>query len=210
MFVRQRCGHDVAPSLAALRGLSRHPRSADPVRAVLHDGTGAARFGRARTGAPTAGAPWAGPLWAGAGSGCALNGGAGAGPGAGRSTLVRCVSGIHRPDRGQIFFDGEERAFHSPEKAREAGIETVHQNLALVEDLTVWQNLFLNRELVRRPGPVALLDRRAMRDRAREMVSTLTVNVPAVGSRVRPGARARHPRSRRTIASGRCTRSATG
>ncbi|NUW43178.1 ATP-binding cassette domain-containing protein [Nonomuraea rhodomycinica] len=105
--------------------------------------------------------------------------------GAGKSTLVRCISGIHRPDSGTITFDGRRTDFHSPEDAREAGIETVHQNLALVEDLTVWQNLFLNREIVRRLGPVGLLDRRAMQSRAREMVSALAVNVPAVGSRVR-------------------------
>lgn len=105
--------------------------------------------------------------------------------GAGKSTLVRCISGIHRPDAGHIVFDGEKVNFHSPEDAREAGIETVHQNLALVEDLTVWQNLFLNREIVRRLGPLAVLDRRAMQARAQEMVSTLAVNVPAVKSRVR-------------------------
>jgi len=105
--------------------------------------------------------------------------------GAGKSTLVRCVSGIHRPDRGRIVFDGKPIDFRSPEDARTAGIETVHQNLALVEDLTVWQNLFLNRELVHRFGPVAVLDRRRMRSRAAEMMSALAVNVPAVGSRVR-------------------------
>jgi ABC-type sugar transport system ATPase subunit len=105
--------------------------------------------------------------------------------GAGKSTLVRCVAGIHRPDAGHVTFDGTKTDFHSPEDAREAGIETVHQNLALVEDLTVWQNLFLNREIVRRIGPVAILDRRAMQARAEEMVATLAVNVPAVRSRVR-------------------------
>jgi ribose transport system ATP-binding protein len=105
--------------------------------------------------------------------------------GAGKSTLVRCISGIHRPDSGHIAFDGSRADFHSPEDAREAGIETVHQNLALVEDLTVWQNLFLNRELVRRFGPLAFLDRRSMERKAEEMVSTLAVNVPAVQSRVR-------------------------
>lgn len=105
--------------------------------------------------------------------------------GAGKSTLVRCISGIHRPDSGHIVFDGTKTDFHSPEDAREAGIETVHQNLALVEDLTVWQNLFLNRELVRRFGPIAFLDRKRMQQRATEMVSTLAVNVPAVSSRVR-------------------------
>jgi ABC-type sugar transport system ATPase subunit len=105
--------------------------------------------------------------------------------GAGKSTLVRCICGIHRPDAGFMTFNGTKLDLSSPEDAREAGIETVHQNLALVEDLTVCQNLFLNRELVRRVGPIAFLDRRAMQRRAQEMVSTLAVNVPPVQSRVR-------------------------
>ncbi|MEU4690599.1 ATP-binding cassette domain-containing protein [Actinoplanes sp. NPDC023714] len=105
--------------------------------------------------------------------------------GAGKSTLVRCISGIHRPQAGTIAKKGRELHLKSPEDAREDGIETVHQNLALVEDLTVWQNLFLNRELVHRAGPLAVLNRRGMQRQAREMVSTLAVNVPAVGSRVR-------------------------
>ncbi|UQU68274.1 ATP-binding cassette domain-containing protein [Couchioplanes caeruleus] len=105
--------------------------------------------------------------------------------GAGKSTLVRCISGIHRPDAGSILLDEKELHFRSPEDAREAGIETVHQNLALVEDLTVWQNLFLNRELVHRIGPLAVLDRRGMQREAQRMVSTLAVNVPAVRNRVR-------------------------
>ena len=86
--------------------------------------------------------------------------------GAGKSTLIRCVSGVHVPDSGTIEFDGQHVHFRSPHDARDAGIETVHQNLALVEDLTVWQNLFLNREIVRRFGPFAVLDRRAMRTKA--------------------------------------------
>jgi D-xylose transport system ATP-binding protein len=101
--------------------------------------------------------------------------------GAGKSTLVRCMSGVHRPDSGRMLLDGGPVQFRSAEDARHAGIETVHQNLALVEDLTVWQNLFLNRELTRGP----FLDRAAMRRRAEEMVSELAVNVPAVGARVR-------------------------
>ncbi|NHC44171.1 ATP-binding cassette domain-containing protein [Motilibacter aurantiacus] len=105
--------------------------------------------------------------------------------GAGKSTMVRCISGVHRPDAGEIVFDGKPIDFRSPEEARDAGIETVHQNLALVEDLTVWQNLFLNREIVTRFGPVAFLNRKAMQRRAQEMVSGLAVNVPAVNSRVR-------------------------
>jgi simple sugar transport system ATP-binding protein len=105
--------------------------------------------------------------------------------GAGKSTLVRCISGIHRPQSGTISLDGTELHFKSPEDAREMGIETVHQNLALVEDLTVWQNLFLNREMVHGFGPFAILDRRGMQREAQKMVATLAVNVPAVKSRVR-------------------------
>jgi simple sugar transport system ATP-binding protein len=105
--------------------------------------------------------------------------------GAGKSTLVRCISGIHRPHAGSIQFDGEDTHFRNPEEAREKGIETVHQNLALVDDLTVWQNLFLNREITRGIGPIRFLDRKAMRNEADRMVSTLAVNVPAVRSKVR-------------------------
>jgi D-xylose transport system ATP-binding protein len=105
--------------------------------------------------------------------------------GAGKSTLVRILSGIHKADSGRVAFEGQDVSFGSPEDARRAGIETVHQNLALVDDLTVWQNLFLNRELVRRFGPVALLDRKRMRREAQRMVSELAVNVPDVQSRVR-------------------------
>ena len=105
--------------------------------------------------------------------------------GAGKSTLVRCICGIHRPDQGQITFDDNVVHFHTPDDARNAGIETVHQNLALVEDLTVWQNLFLNREKVFGRPPFALLDRRGMKREADRMVSALAVNVPAVTSRVR-------------------------
>ncbi|WP_028934568.1 ATP-binding cassette domain-containing protein [Pseudonocardia spinosispora] len=105
--------------------------------------------------------------------------------GAGKSTLVCCISGIHRPDRGGFVFEGREVTFETPRHAREAGIETVHQNLALVEDLTVWQNLFLNREIVRGRGPLSLLRRGVMKRKAAAMVAGLAVNLPTVSSRVR-------------------------
>jgi ribose transport system ATP-binding protein len=105
--------------------------------------------------------------------------------GAGKSTLVRCVAGVHRADSGQIVFDGDTIHFSGPDKARLAGIETVHQNLALVDDLTVWENLFLNRERSVGFGPVRFLSKRRMRAEATEMVSKLAVNVPAVTSTVR-------------------------
>lgn len=101
--------------------------------------------------------------------------------GAGKSTLIRCLSGVHPPDRGTIRFDGRNVHFHSPEGARARGIETVYQDLALVDDLTVWQNMFLSRE--RRRGP--LLDRRTMIRRAQETVGGLEVTLPSVKSPVR-------------------------
>jgi D-xylose transport system ATP-binding protein len=105
--------------------------------------------------------------------------------GAGKSTLIKCLTGVHRPDEGRIAVDGAEVHFHSPEDSRKAGIEAVYQDLALADDLAVWQNLFLNREKTRGVGPVRLLDRRGMRREADEMVRTLAVNVPPVRSRVR-------------------------
>ncbi len=73
----------------------------------------------------------------------------------------------------------------SPTSAREHGIETVHQNLALVEELSVWQNLFLGREKTWGIGPLRFLDRPAMRAAAAEQIAGLAVNVPPVTSRVR-------------------------
>jgi D-xylose transport system ATP-binding protein len=105
--------------------------------------------------------------------------------GAGKSTLVRCVTGVHRPDRGTIRFNGEQVHWNAPEDARALGIETVYQDLALVEDLTVWQNLFLNREITRGIGPVRLLDKRAMISAAEQTLSRLAVNVPSVRATVR-------------------------
>jgi ABC-type sugar transport system ATPase subunit len=105
--------------------------------------------------------------------------------GAGKSTMVRCLSGVHRPDSGTIVLDGEEVTFDSPNAARERGIETVHQTLALVEDLTVWQNFFLGREKTHGFGPFRTLDRKLMKSTAGELLKNLAVNVPPVTSKVR-------------------------
>ncbi len=104
--------------------------------------------------------------------------------GAGKSTLVRCLSGIHQPDYGVMELAGRARTFSGPDDARSAGIETVHQDLALVDTLRVWQNLFLGRELGRGAGPLRLLQRGRMRSEAAEMLGELAVNVPAVTTRV--------------------------
>lgn len=105
--------------------------------------------------------------------------------GAGKSTLVRCLVGVHQPSEGTIRFDGRDNPYSTPDGARKAGIETVHQNLALVDELTVAQNLYLNREIVRGFGPFRFLDRGAMKRGAQAMLERLSINVPAVTQRVR-------------------------
>ncbi|WP_192860257.1 ATP-binding cassette domain-containing protein [Mycobacterium sp. MS1601] len=105
--------------------------------------------------------------------------------GAGKSTLIKCLAGYHTPDSGKILVDGEPVHFGSPLDARRTGIETVYQDLALADQLTVWQNIFLNRELTRGIGPLRLIRRAEMRRRAHELVSGLAVNVPNVTSTVK-------------------------
>ena len=96
--------------------------------------------------------------------------------GAGKSTLIKILCGFHRPDSGSILLDGEEVSFRSVSHARSLGIDTVYQDLALIDELSVYHNMFLNRELVRWP----LLRNRAMRRLAREHLADMGVNVPDV------------------------------
>jgi fructose transport system ATP-binding protein len=93
--------------------------------------------------------------------------------GAGKSTFVRRITGVEQRTSGQILFDGREVSHAGPLEAREAGIETVFQTLALADDLDVPSNLFLGRELFKfRLGPFSWLDRKTMRDRTMEALKT--------------------------------------
>ena len=105
--------------------------------------------------------------------------------GAGKSTLIRCITGVHAPDSGTIAFRGENVTFASPTDARAHGIETVYQDLALIEDLTVWQNMYLNRELTRGFGPLRWLERNRMIEETQSRLGKLLVNMPPVRSKVR-------------------------
>lgn len=102
--------------------------------------------------------------------------------GAGKSTLIKCILGVHRPDSGEIAMNGRSVRVDSPRQAKNLGIEAVFQDLALFDDLTLWQNLFIGREL---RGGIGLPDRRRMIARAEEMVGALTVNTPDVRRTVR-------------------------
>src|SRR5215469_17474977 len=81
--------------------------------------------------------------------------------------LIKILTGYHQPDSGQVFVEGTPVALASVDDARALGIECVYQDLALVNGLSIYHNMFLNRELLR-PGPLRLLDHREMRRRAAE------------------------------------------
>ena len=96
--------------------------------------------------------------------------------GAGKSSLIKAISGAVTPDEGEIRLEGKTINFPSPMQAREAGIETVYQNLALSPALSIADNMFLGRE-IRRKGPLGdvlrLLDHKEMQRIAREKLSEL-------------------------------------
>ena len=96
--------------------------------------------------------------------------------GAGKSSLIKAISGAVRPDEGEIRLNGEVVHFSSPMAARDAGIETVYQNRALSPALSIADNMFLGRE-IRRPGPLGsvfrMLDRPRMEKIARDKLSEL-------------------------------------
>lgn len=102
--------------------------------------------------------------------------------GAGKSTLIKCLTGFHRPDEGRILVNGSEVVLTSVDHARRLGVECVYQDLALVDTLSVFHNMFLNRELHR--PPFGLLDHAEMRRRAAAALDDIGVHVPSVDEEV--------------------------
>jgi len=84
--------------------------------------------------------------------------------GAGKSTLAKIIVGYHTPDRGSIYFEGREVRFKSPADARRIGIEILYQDMALVPYMSIYRNLFLNREVVKRIGILKVIDRKRMKE----------------------------------------------
>ena len=99
--------------------------------------------------------------------------------GAGKSTLVKILSGLYTQDGGELRVGGERVHFRSVEEARTHGIETVYQDLALIPQLPVYLNLFLNHELTTM-GRLRFLDKRAMRKLARQYLDEIHVRVPSI------------------------------
>jgi simple sugar transport system ATP-binding protein len=93
--------------------------------------------------------------------------------GAGKSTLVKIIAGNYRPSHGVMRMEGRELVLHRPVEAREHGIEIVHQDLALCDNLTAAANVFLGREMRKGPGPFKIIDYGAMYRRAGQLFAEL-------------------------------------
>jgi simple sugar transport system ATP-binding protein len=102
--------------------------------------------------------------------------------GAGKSTLIKIITGFHRPDEGRIFLDGEEVQLKSVSQAQSLGIRTVYQDLALVNDLSVYHNMFLNGEITLKPLP--FLNNRKMKERTRRYLDDMGVSIPTIDTEV--------------------------
>jgi len=101
--------------------------------------------------------------------------------GAGKSSLIKTISGVHNPDSGQLFVDGVERHWKSPHDSMEAGIETLYQDSGLAPDLTIGSNVFLGREKMRKGllGKLGFVDQKSMEKEALDELQKVGITVPA-------------------------------
>lgn len=93
--------------------------------------------------------------------------------GAGKSTLVKIIAGNYLPSGGQMLIAGEPKSFRRPIEARQSGIEIVYQDLALCDNLTAATNVFLGREIVRKFGPLRIMDYASMNEVAGKLFKEL-------------------------------------
>ena len=98
--------------------------------------------------------------------------------GSGKSTLIKIICGFHKADRGRMFLHGEPYGPKSVDDARSHGIDTVYQDLALVDELNVTQNMFLRRERLRLPFP--FVNNGQMKRAARQAFEDIGINIPAL------------------------------
>lgn len=103
--------------------------------------------------------------------------------GAGKSTIVKIISGIYRPNSGEIRLEGSSVSFLDASSSRNKGIEVVHQDLALVDEQPVYMNMFLGQELIKKP--FGLLDKSRMRQESQDLVDALDVRIPSANSTIR-------------------------
>ena len=106
--------------------------------------------------------------------------------GAGKSTLIKMISGVHKPDEGEILIGGEDADIASPMDALAAGIETIYQDLALAENLDVGANIFLGRERMRRSSASCkVLDDAADAGEAQKVLDRLDIHIPSLKKTIR-------------------------
>ena len=99
--------------------------------------------------------------------------------GAGKSTLIKVISGVHAPDKGSLAYQGQPLRANSPLQARNLGIETIYQDLALADNLDVGANIFLGREPMKSfLGMAKVIDRRKMLKESREVLHSLDIEIP--------------------------------
>ncbi len=105
--------------------------------------------------------------------------------GAGKSTLIKILSGIYKPTKGTIRFDGEKVKFSSPKEAISAGIETTHQDLALVDQLPIYRNIFSGREYTKRfLNFLPILDKKRMVEESIDALDGIGIQIDSVESLV--------------------------
>jgi ABC-type sugar transport system ATPase subunit len=97
--------------------------------------------------------------------------------GAGKSTFIKILAGAHPPSEGEIRMDGKPVAFATPQDAANAGVATIFQELALSENLSISENVYLGREMVRRIAGVPFLRRREMKQRVAALLKELEAHV---------------------------------
>lgn len=97
--------------------------------------------------------------------------------GAGKSTLIKTISGVHKPDEGTISYDGKQVTFDNPHQARDHGIETIYQDLALADNLDAGANVFLGREMMKRVLGLPVVDRKRMRNEASDTLKVLDIRI---------------------------------
>jgi len=104
---------------------------------------------------------------------------------AGKSTLMKVLSGAYIPDEGEILIEGQKIHLTKPEDSRRMGIEMVYQDFALANNLDVAANVFLGREAVRwKIGPISIMDRLLMEQRARVVMDELKIKIDSVRLKV--------------------------
>jgi len=105
---------------------------------------------------------------------------------AGKSTLMKILSGIYLPDKGEIFFEGRKVEFRFPRDSRKLGIEMIYQDLAVADNMDIVENIFLGVELERPTlgGLIKVIDRKRMERESWETLEKIRINIDSVNAKV--------------------------